>query len=138
VKNYLRHPDLDDKAQAILAEIDKNGLHITHRSYEEETAIIQNVITALETGFADDLAAIQATVWFDLLKQANADFETAQRNFNAAQTTAHEIDAASTVRPELEEALRTLLTFLPMQAEVTGNADLAALVKELETEAARF
>ena len=138
VKNYLRHPDFAAKAQAILAEIDKNGLGVAHRSYEEETAIIQNVTTTLDTQFADDLTEIQGTVWLDLLKQANADFETTQHTFNTKATEARQIDAASTARPELQEALRKLLTFLPMQAEVSGNSELATLVKQLETEVSRF
>ena len=138
VKNYLRHPDLAARARLILAELDKYETSVYAQSYEAETAIIQNVCMALEAGFFGDLTAMHADVWFNLLRQANTEFETAQRAFNARKTGANEVDAASTVRPELEDALRKLLTFLPMQAEVTGHPVLQSLVKELEVEVSRF
>jgi len=138
VKNYLRHPDLAAKAEAVLAELDKYGGSVYVQSYEAETAIIQNVCTTLESGFSGELADMHADGWFSLLKQANNDFEKAQRTFNAQKTDANEVDAASIVRPDLEDALRKLFIFLPMQAEVSGNADLEKLVKQLETEVSRF
>ena len=67
-----------------------------------------------------------------------ADFETTLRAYNAQKSDADEVDAATSVRPRLEEALRKLLTFLPMQAEVTGNSSLNELVKQLEVEVSRF
>lgn len=138
VKNYLRHPILASKAQAVLAELDKYGQVIYAQGYESETSIIQNVTTTLESQFANDLAEMHADVWFNLLKEANTDFETAQRTYNTQTTEAKEIEAATTVRPELEDALRKLFTFLPMQAEVSGNSDLEQLVKQLEVEVSRF
>ena len=138
VKNYLRHPELAPKANVILAELDKNGSSVYDQSYETETAIIQSVCQTLEANFSTDLAAIQANIWFDLLKTANTDFEAAQRKLNMQQTAANQVDAATTARPQLDDALRKLFTFLPMQAEVTGNGALQELVNELQTEASRF
>lgn len=138
VKNYLRHPSLAPKAEAILSELDKYGPAVYDQSYESETAIIQSVTQTLEANFLDDLTEMQAIVWFDLLKQADNDFEAAQRTFNEQKTSADQVDAATTVRPELEEAVRKLFTFLPMQAEITGDKDLGKLVKQLEVEVSRF
>jgi|GEM_PF-3910156 hypothetical protein len=138
VKNYLRHPKLSAKAEAILAELDKYGSAVYSQSYEAETAIIKSVCNTLDATFSTDLNKIQANVWFDLLKQADAEFEAAQRSFNKQKTDANEVDAASTIRPELEDALRKLFAFLPMQAEVTSDENLVKLVKQLEVEVSRF
>lgn len=138
VKNYLRHPQLAPKAEAILTEIDKYGPAVYDQSYEAETAVIKGVSDTLDTKFSADLVEMHADVWFNLLKQADADFETAQRTFNAQKTEADEIDAASSLRPQLDDALRKLFLFLPMQAEVSGNKDLEKLVKQLEVEVSRF
>ncbi|GET24735.1 DUF6261 family protein [Prolixibacter sp. NT017] len=138
VKNYLRHPLLGAKATPILNEIDKYGKQVVKQSYEAESAIIHNLTETLESGFTDDLAAMHADEWLSLLKDANTDFETTLRAYNAQKSNADEVDAATSVRPGLEEALRKLLTFLPMQAEVTGNSGLNELVKQLEVEVSRF
>ncbi|GET29091.1 DUF6261 family protein [Prolixibacter sp. SD074] len=138
VKNYLRHPSLGAKAATILDEINKNGKRVAQQSYEAESAIIQNLSETLESGYGGDLAAMHADEWLTLLKDANTDFETTLRAFNAQKSDADEVDAATSVRPGLEEALRKLLMFMPMQAEVTGNNGLNELVKQLEVEVSRF
>lgn len=138
VKNYLRHPEESAAAQRILTEIDKYGSKIYSLSYESESAIIQNVCATLGNDFSSEMAAINAMVWFDLLVQANNDFEAAQRSVNQDKITANETEAATNVRPELEKAIRNLLAYIPMQAEVSGNAELQQLVKELEVETSRF
>ena len=63
---------------------------------------------------------MNANVWFELLKQAGNDFEDSLRYFNEQKANANEVDAAYKVRPQLEDALRKLFLFLPMQAEVSG------------------
>ncbi len=140
VKNYLRHPDtaMSTKAKAVMAELDKYGTSVYSKSYESETAIIQNVSQTLETKFATELVEMNANVWFELLKQAGNDFEDSLRYFNEQKANANEVDAAYKVRPQLEDALRKLFLFLPMQAEVSGDKNLEKLVKQLKVEIGRF
>lgn len=138
VKNYLRHPQLSAVAKVVLAEIDKYGKRVGNKNYEDETAVIENVCTILENKHNADLTSLRANDWFDLLKQANTYFETAQRSYNEQVSVEKQTEAASSVRPELENAMRNLFSFLPMQAEVTGNSDLVELVNDLEVEISRF
>ncbi len=139
IKNYLRHPDatLCNYSKTLLAEMDKHGKNIYNLSYKAETAVLENLIKTFDNK-GTELAALYANHWYALLKEKQGEFEAKLRIFTQDLSENQQQDAAYLLRPELVQSIYALFRFLPMQVEMTDNADLKKMVEQLQVEAARF
>lgn len=139
IYNFMRHPDaaISAIAKSLLHDMDKQGDRIYDKSYSTETAAIENVI-ALFDNRTQDLQDIKADEWYTLLKEKQAAFESDLQLYDAAKTDNKQQEAAYSLRPTFIESIDKLFNFLPMQAEITDNADLQDIVNLLQTEADRF
>ncbi len=140
VKNYINHPDEETskKAAALLVEIDKHGKQFYRKSHKEETAILDYIFKVVDEMFSSFVVEIHADIWYNFLKDAQADFENTVREVTKGKAEMGDIESASTVRPELIGAARNLFTFLPLHYKVTKNEQLKTLIAQLDEEIKRF
>ena len=140
LRNYRYHPDENKRqlARTILGNITKHGSRIYDDSYETETAKLTQIVTVIETGHSASLGEIAAEEWFELVKDSNANFEQTLRKYNGDKVLDENTLSATKARAELIDAIRKLFTFLPLQAEITQNAELIQMVGQLKVEAERF
>jgi hypothetical protein len=139
LKNYQNYPDeeLKRKVNELLNKMAKFGPRVIHRKYKEETAIIVSIINIVESGYMDLMSQTHTDVWFNLLKEKQTKFENTLREHTKALSEDN-VESASTVRPELVEAMRNMFTFMPLHHRVTKNTDLGEIIKQLKVELGRF
>lgn len=139
LNNYLYYPDdkIVKEIKELLAIIAKFGPRVVRKTYAEETAIILKVINLVENYYLELMTKTQSNVWFNLLKEKQADFENTERQY-AKALSEDNIESATSVRPELVDAMREMFTFMPLHYKVTRNKDLGKLIALLEKELSRF
>ncbi|MBI9069015.1 MAG: hypothetical protein JEZ09_17090 [Salinivirgaceae bacterium] len=140
IRNFNYHPStaLKEKARKILGVLNKNGNQIYALNYKAESAALTSIISEIDKNWLTDVTEMGAHIWFNLLKPAQADFETTVSNFTAEKAENIKVTSATTARPEIEDAIRKLFTFLPLQYEMTQAPELSDLMGQLQVAADRF
>ncbi len=140
VKNYTNHPDeaVAKRAEELMVELDRHGVDFYRKSYKEQTAILEYIINAIDTQFADFVVRIHAEEWYDFLKKSQEDFETTRKELTEKKAELINEESPSQVRPDLVTAMRELLTFMPMQYKATKNEQLGIIITKIEAELKRF
>jgi len=140
IKNFKHHPDskMRKKADELVAILTKEGNKVYQLSHHSETAALQEIIKTIDATYLPDLESMGAMVWYNLLKEVEAEFELIMNDYVEKKKKTVKLDAATGIRKELESSVRKLLTFLPMQYELTRNEDLGKLVDQLQEVAYKF
>ena len=118
--------------------LNKDGKLIYGDSYSAESASMESSIKEIELKHVADLELLFATEWFQLLKDAQLDFENTVRVVNEQVTDSKLISSATTTRKALEDAMRKLFAFLQLHQAMTENVELDELNREIQTEGDRF
>ena len=139
LQNYLDYPDEDIKQQtkALLNEINRHGTGVAKRRYKDETAILQTIIAKISAEFLD-LMDKSHNVWFNLLVGAQTAFEQKFHELSGKKVDSNKIESPTDLRPDVEEGVRKLYSFMPLQLELTGNENLKKIIELLEEELKRF
>jgi len=140
VRNYQYHPekDMKKKSKKLMTVLNKNGNTIYAASYKVETAALTNIISDMERKHLEDLEALGAIVWYNLLKEAQADFENEVHDVSSKKAESSKVASATKNRADLVGALNKLFMFLPLQYEMTQAPELGDLIGQLQAEADRF
>lgn len=140
VGNYLHHPDeeISKKAAQLLAEIERNGKQFYNKTYNEETAILEYIFKVTDEQFSDFIVTIGAAEWYNLLKEAQLDFEKTLRTISKESAEEGIVESATSIRPGIENAIRDLFSFLPLHYGATQNEGLGKLIAQIEEELKRF
>lgn len=140
VQNFSYHPDaaLREKSDAIVKILNRDGVRVYRENYKKQSASLESMLTELEKNNLSAIQEMGAKVWFDLLKQAQTDFESNLKGITEQKAENNQIASASEVRHELVEALRKLLTFLPLHNEMLQSAVLGDLISNIQVIADRF
>ena len=138
LENYLDYPDDDigKEAELLLDEIRKFGPGIHRKPYNEETSILNIIIARVKEKYTD-LITKTHNVWFDLLDEAQTDFENTLRDLTDSKAK-DDVEAASSVRPQLIDIMRKMFTFMAIHFEVTENKHLGEAISKLNIEFSRF
>lgn len=140
IKNFKHHPDpkFRKKADELVAILNKEGNKVYQLSHNSETAALQEIIKTVDANYLPDMELLGALVWYNLLKEVEAEFELIMNDYVEKKKKTVKLDAATGIRKELESSVRKLLTFLPMQFELTHNETLGQLVDQLQQVAYKF
>ena len=130
--------DMKKKSKKLMAVLNKNGNMIYAASYKVETAALTNIISDMERKHLEDLEALGAIVWYNLLKEAQADFENEVHDVSSKKAESSKVASATKNRADLVGALNKLFMFLPLQYEMTQAPELGDLIGQLQAEADRF
>ena len=80
ISSYLYHytPNVVIAAEQLLATIDKHGVGIARRTYNEQTGIINSILKDIEKEnvLTEAVTTLQLTTWINELKDANTVFNT--------------------------------------------------------------
>ena len=140
IDNFKRH-DAEEKRQAsskLLAILNKDGKGIYNESYSVESASLESTIKEFDLNYSADIELLAATEWYQLMKAAQLDFETTLSKVNAEVADKKVIASATNTRKPLEEAIRKLFNFIPMQQEMTNSPELADMIRKIQAECDRF
>ena len=121
-----------------MAVLNKNGNQIYSSSYKAETAALSAIFAEIDKNYVATLKELGADVWYDLLKQAQTEFEETVHKHSGEKAEASKIESATTNRAELVDAINKLFMFLPLHNEMKQNANLSTLIGQLQAEADRF
>lgn len=141
VTNFQYHPDknLRKKANEILKVLNKDGNRIYNLGYKTESAYLARIINTIDKKYLDDLDELMgAIMWYTLLKEAHTDFEATVKEVTTEKAKANAIASASDTRYMVEDALRKLFMFIPLQYEMTKAPELSDLTGQLQAVADRF
>jgi hypothetical protein len=140
LRNFKYHPDEQkkEKANKLVAILNKEGEKIYAAAYKVETAALISIINELENTSKAVLDELNATEWFELLKQAQSDFEESLEEYTNNKAEMKRIASASENRKDFEDAARKLFTFLPLQYEMTQSPELDDLISKLKVIIDRF
>jgi hypothetical protein len=131
VKSAMNHftPSVA-KAGKELYERLKDFGNIREKSYEEESAAVQVLISDLQTKFAPQVAAVGLTQWLSELYNAEAAFTAIylQRN---AEDSAREQDNMKEVRKEIEAVYKKMIIIIENNMNTTGEATCGQFAREL-------
>lgn len=91
----------------------KYGLDLDRLSYSAETAQMNNLLLELDAeSNKEKIATLQLTAYFAKLKQAQTDFEAIYATQAEANAELSSLPSATTIRRNLEKALRNYFTLL--------------------------
>jgi len=140
IRNFEYHPEasMRDKAKQLLTVLNKNGKQIYTESYSVETAILEEIIAEFDKNHLNTLEELGATMWYDFLKNAQADFESTVRSITEQKAENAKVASATESRAGLVDSLRKLFAFLPLHYGITKSPELADLIGRLQAEADRF
>ncbi|MBN1252013.1 MAG: hypothetical protein JXR51_01680 [Bacteroidales bacterium] len=140
LRNFRYHPDdaKKENANKIIAILNKEGENIHRAAYKTETAALISIINEIENTSNGMLEDLNAAEWFNLLKQAQNDFEESLKKYSENKAEIQKVSSASDNRKSFEESMRKLFMFLPMQYEMTSNTELDNLIRQLQVIADRF
>lgn len=109
----------------------KYGGRVAKLPYNEETAAIDNILSAVKKIDLAPLAATGIASWFPLLEEANNNFKLAASDFVKDTSNANEVSAATKLAPQLIESLDNLYTLLFAYAKVNANEELSKTYQKL-------
>lgn len=119
IKGYLSGfvgvPELAgySEAMALYEVFKKYGLDLDRLSYSAETAQMNNLLLELDAETnKEKIATLQLTAYFAKLKQAQTDFEAIYATQAEANAELSSLPSATTIRRNLEKALRNYFTLL--------------------------
>ncbi len=140
IRNYQYHPekDMKKKSKKLMAILNKNGNMIYAASYKVETAALTTIVSDMERKHLADLEELGALVWYNLLKEAQVDFEKEIHDFSTQKAESSKVVSATKNRADLVGAINKLFMFLPLQYELTLAPELGDLIGQLQAEADRF
>ena len=140
LRNFRNHPSEEKRSKSLklVNLLNKDGKLIYGDSYGAESASLESSIKEIELKHVADLEVLFATEWFQLLKDAQLDFENTVRVVNEQVTDSKLISSATTTRKALEDAMRKLFAFLPLHQAMTENVELDELNREIQTEGDLF
>lgn len=108
------------------------GLDIHTYSYNDQTTEMDKLISELSTPVnLQKLESLHLTPYFELLKQAHAEFKAIYAEQLAANSNLRLMQSATSIRRNLEGALRNYLSIVEGMKSVNGWAELHAELNEL-------
>jgi len=108
------------------------GLDIHTYSYNDQTTEMDKLISELSTpGNLQKLESLHLSPYFELLKQAHAEFKAIYAEQLAANSNLRLMQSATSIRRNLEGALRNYLSIVEGMKSVTGWTELHAELNEL-------
>ena len=140
IENYLFAPDIvtRNEVKQLWESITRFNPDIHRKCCRTETIILQTVIGRIELEYKELLVKIMADEWFNLLKNAQIDFEKSVKQIILKYHNKADFDIALNCRQDLIATLKRLFVFLPMQYSLTNNLDLAEIIKKIKVEFDKF
>ena len=136
LKGYEGLPSLDNYqiAMDVLSIFKTHGLDLDKLSYSAETAQMKKLIEELEKPETlNKLSALNLETIFNQLKTAQADFEAIYAEQAEANADLRQLPSASTIRKNLEVAIKNYLNLLTAMKNVENwkliYADINEIVK---------
>ena len=136
LKGYEKLPSLDNYqiAMDVLSIFKTHGLDLDKLSYSAETAQMKKLIEELEKPETlNKLSALNLETIFNQLKTAQADFEAIYAEQAEANADLRQLPSASTIRKNLEVAIKNYLNLLTAMKNVENwkliYADINEIVK---------
>jgi hypothetical protein len=131
VDSYAYHfrPEIVDAANRLDILLARYG-HIAKKSYDKETADINNLLQELRGDYAQDVDLLNFRDWVDELDAANRAFEDlrSERYAEAAKKT--EVRMQS-IRLEINEVYRVIVDQINARMTIEGEEQYLPFVKEL-------
>ncbi|MDR2041721.1 MAG: DUF6261 family protein [Tannerella sp.] len=139
VNSGLNHFDAGKREAAgkLFVLFERYG-HITARTPDEETAVLDNFLRELASDTASDpIRTLGLTDWTERLAQENGKFKELMQAYDseAAQRPSLRVHA---VRTDVDRALRTILNYLDVVTTVHGFVFYELLVNELNAVFERY
>ncbi|MCG8409869.1 MAG: DUF6261 family protein [Bacteroidales bacterium] len=133
---YEYHPDETVRVAAseISKIIAKIGYSIYKESYDEESALIKNVLTDLKGDYATQAETCHITPFVTALDQSQTRFDEYRAKQINENADINQIVAMSTIRRDFEKSIRKVLDVLPVMQSINPTAEQSKainLVKEL-------
>lgn len=140
LRNFEYHPVAEKrkKAQAIYDIITKEGEYIHKKAYSTQSAAFRAAIKEIDANYMEDIESLFAGEWYQFFKEAQRIFDEAIIKHTEQKADEKLIASATESRRDLENSLRTLFSFLPMQHELTQDNDLEDLIRKVQAEADRY
>ncbi len=140
LRNFEHHPDAAKrkKAQTIYDILTKEGEYIHKKGYSTQSAAFRAAIKEIDAKYLEDIELLFAGEWYQFLKEAQRVFDEAIIKHTEQKADEATIASATESRRELENSLRKLFAFLPMQHELTQDNDLEDLIRKVQAEADRY
>lgn len=136
LKGYEKLPSIDNYqiAMDVLSIFKIHGLDLDKLSYSAETAQMKKLIEELEKPETlNKLSALNLETIFNQLKTAQTDFEAIYAEQAEANANLRQLPSASTIRKDLEAALKNFLNLLTAMKDVDNwkliYADINEIVK---------
>ena len=122
-------PSEVDAARHVLTYLDHYG-DFTRKSYNEETAIIHNLVSDLTTYCAADLVAIHLGKWVNDLHNVNTQFENLM-NTRYDEAAGRDHDDLQELRKAVDESYEQMVSLINAAVIVHGEADFAGFIYQL-------
>lgn len=131
IKSSCFHFDPAIKQAGLRVQIvfDQNKT-LTTKSFNQETASINNLISRLNRDFAADVAILGITDWLTHLQADNTAFDTLMSSRHSEEATKTQLRMAQ-VRLEIDEAYRQITKRINAQIVMNGEATYKAFVDEV-------
>lgn len=131
VKGATNHfnPAVKEAADRIQVILDRFG-NINRKSYDEQTAAINSLITDLNNGYADDVATLGIGDWLAELQAANNAFVELMKERYSEEADKPDYNM-KTARAETDPAYRTIINRINALIIVNGEETYKGFVKDL-------
>ena len=140
LRNFEYHPVAvkKNKAKAIYDILVKDGENIYNAGHSTQSASFRASIKEIDKNHMSALKDLFAEEWYTLFKNSQADFDKAIIKHTELKADAMLIASATKNRKALENSLRKLFAFLPMQYELAPSPELEDLIRNVQVEADRY
>ncbi len=130
-------PHTDTKAleaqKSLQRIVDKFGLEIVRLPNNTETSAIDNMLSEIETIDLSPLNDSGLVRWLTHIKGANNEFKKASLEYNSESTENKQLLSASTIAPELRNALNALYALLFGLLLVEPTDELKSIQMQIST-----
>lgn len=140
LRNFEYHPNAvkKEKAKAVYDILVKDGEDIYNAGYSTQSASFRASIKEIDENHMSALKDLFADEWYTLFKDSQEDFDKSIMEYTEQKADASLIASATQNRKALENSLRKLFAFLPMQYELVPSPELEDLIRNVQAEADRY
>ncbi|WP_282015562.1 DUF6261 family protein [Marinifilum flexuosum] len=145
LRNYLRacekrlKPEWQKAARLVLNEIRVYGVNLHKESYSAESARLNNLLSDFENKpeLKAAITLLLLTEWVAELKQAQAEFETAEKARIDAKASTSEIKTDEACL-ELRKTLEFLFQFMELNYQMTPSEEYKQIMRKINEVIAEF